>query len=357
MFTSNVKSEITRLAKANGIEPAALLAVVWVESAGQAYWTVNGEQRMPIRFEGHYFYKRLTGEKLQKALAAGLASPTAGAVKNPNNYKDRYALFERAAQIDRDAAIESTSWGLGQVMGAWWRELGYSSPVAMVAVEGDSIDEQIEMMIRFIKINKLVNKLNNHDWKGFAAAYNGPNYRVNKYDTKMAEAFAEFEGTKPGANVDVKMLQELLLKKGLYTGKIDGISGPKTENAVRAFQASAGLAVDGKAGPMTMQALQAAQAEVKAEQAKSNVPKVAAGGVAAVVAVPQILSAVTSANEVAAQTKGVLDMLNLAPWIAGAILAVIVVFVIYRMMANTVPPAPVSKTDDGEGPDLVVSHA
>lgn len=347
MFTSNVKSEIVRLAKANGLDPNALLAVVWVESAGQPYWSVNGEQKMPIRFEGHYFFKRLTGEKLAKAQQQGLASPKAGAVKNPSNYAARYALFQRAYDIDPQAAIESTSWGLGQVMGAWWKELGYASAHKMTEVVGDSIDEQVEMMIRFIRWSKLAGKLNNHDWAGFAKVYNGPGYKKNAYDKKMADAYANFAGKKPGNNVDTKLLQELLLKAGFYTQRIDGIYGPNTEKAVRAFQQSAGLVVDGKAGKMTMDALTAATAEAKAEQTKSNVPKVAAAGVATAFAVPQILDVVTSANEVATQAKGLLELLNLAPWIVGLLITVLVIFVIYRMMKNTTPPDPVSKTDDG----------
>src|ERR1700747_1334480 len=46
-----------------------------------------------------------------------------------------------------------------------------------------------------------------------------------------------------------------LLQRALGSIKVDGIFGPETEAAVRAFQASAGLAVDGIAGPATTSAL------------------------------------------------------------------------------------------------------
>src|SRR5438128_1928309 len=46
-----------------------------------------------------------------------------------------------------------------------------------------------------------------------------------------------------------------LLQRALADVRVDGIFGPETEGAVRAFQASRGLAVDGIAGPLTNAAL------------------------------------------------------------------------------------------------------
>ena len=45
--------------------------------------------------------------------------------------------------------------------------------------------------------------------------------------------------------------QQLLLDLGIYDGNIDGIQGPKTTNAVKAFQKMNGLIVDGLVGPKT----------------------------------------------------------------------------------------------------------
>ncbi|MDD3270771.1 MAG: peptidoglycan-binding protein [Syntrophomonadaceae bacterium] len=54
---------------------------------------------------------------------------------------------------------------------------------------------------------------------------------------------------------DVKQLQRDLKKLGYYNSSIDGIFGPKTRQAVMAFQADQGLAVDGVVGPYTYFAL------------------------------------------------------------------------------------------------------
>jgi hypothetical protein len=56
-------------------------------------------------------------------------------------------------------------------------------------------------------------------------------------------------------NADVAALQVALHTHGLYSGTIDGIRGPATRRAVRAFQRRSGLSIDGIAGPRTRKAL------------------------------------------------------------------------------------------------------
>lgn len=53
-------------------------------------------------------------------------------------------------------------------------------------------------------------------------------------------------------------IQRYLAKANLYRGEVDGIFGPKTRAAVKAFQKSEGLIVDGIAGPQTQAALRLA---------------------------------------------------------------------------------------------------
>jgi N-acetylmuramoyl-L-alanine amidase len=54
---------------------------------------------------------------------------------------------------------------------------------------------------------------------------------------------------------DVAMLQARLTEMGFDCGRVDGIYGPRTENAVKDFQKSVGTTIDGKCGPATIIAL------------------------------------------------------------------------------------------------------
>lgn len=61
---------------------------------------------------------------------------------------------------------------------------------------------------------------------------------------------ARLEGVY-GATADIKQVQTKLKRWGYYTGAVDGINGPKTKAAVKAFQKRYGLTQDGVVGPLT----------------------------------------------------------------------------------------------------------
>jgi len=56
---------------------------------------------------------------------------------------------------------------------------------------------------------------------------------------------------------DLDGVQKALSKLGFDPGTIDGVDGPKTQQAVRAFQAHASIGIDGKVGTQTRKALAA----------------------------------------------------------------------------------------------------
>lgn len=268
--------ELGEIARRHDVDVAALIAVVKVESAGQVFADVSGMQVPLIRWEGHYFYKFLKGEARNKAVAQGLANPKAGAVKNPKSQAERYAMLDRAAKIDRVAAYSSISIGAGQVMGSHWKDLGFNSPVDMLKLAVKGMSGQVELMMRFIVKNGLLDELRRRDWSAFARAYNGPAYKKNAYDTNMAKAYqwalkmlaSDPTGAAPKAlpapsapptagmlrmgssGAGVRELQRLLGRAG-YAVKVDGDFGPTTKKAVMAFQKAQGLEVDGVVGPAT----------------------------------------------------------------------------------------------------------
>src|SRR5690606_24112304 len=58
--------------------------------------------------------------------------------------------------------------------------------------------------------------------------------------------------------MDTRAIQRALAAAGYSPGPIDGIIGPRTREAVKAFQNAFGLVVDGIAGPQTQTALRRA---------------------------------------------------------------------------------------------------
>lgn len=266
MFSKHTADEIEKAAREFGLEPKALLAIAEVESAGQVFARIDGRNEPLIRFEGHYFDRRLSGDRQERARTSGLASPIAGAVANPRSQAERWRLIGRAAEIDRQAAYESTSWGLGQVMGAHWQWLGFDTIDGLVEEARSGAAGQARLMARYIDKSGLTTALNSHDWEAVGHGYNGPGFAKNGYHLKLAEAYRQqVDGPAPGDRLMkigsrgelVTELQEALVALG-YAVDTDGIYGPGTAGAVSRFQQEHGLAADGIAGQATQAAVEGA---------------------------------------------------------------------------------------------------
>jgi hypothetical protein len=179
-------------ARVNRIDPAALLAVVEIESAGKPYEADGKTPR--FLFERHRFQAELKGDarKLDMAKRQGLVRAT---WNRSTQYDDqatsaeRLALLDRAAEIDRECAYRACSWGLGQTMGSNAASFGFASAIEMVeAMKTGGVRAQIDCMVKFIKVNRLEPALARRDWAAFARSYNGKGYAQNRYDIKLAAA-------------------------------------------------------------------------------------------------------------------------------------------------------------------------
>jgi hypothetical protein len=295
MFDNETVAAVAAIAARLKVEEKILLAVAEVESAGHVFAMVNGRQEPLIRWEGHYFYARLVNGKRDAAVKAGLASPKAGGVKNPSSQAARWnKLLLPAMKIDATAAFESTSWGLGQVMGAHWKALGFKSPKEMLEVVRKDAAGQIEVMARYIEKFGLVDELQRHDFRAFARGYNGPAGVKNGYDKAMSRACQRMSGAPTVSKATgmlrmgskgaaVRELQAVLLRAG-YTVKVDGDFGPSTKKAVIGFQKAHRIEADGVVGPQTQKALSAVpryENEQPGKQSLIEVKEVQQGGSAA----------------------------------------------------------------------------
>jgi hypothetical protein len=236
--------------RALDVELPALWAVMTVETRGCGFLP---DRRPLVLFERHWF-RKLTGGAFDNA-APDLSNATAGGYGKGGAHQ--HERLERAIALDRRAALESTSWGLGQVMGFNARAVGFADVEAMVAAMCESEDQQFQAMVAFIKDRGLGAHLRAGDWATFARLYNGPDFQKNKYDTKLAMAHARFE-TGPLPDLRVRAAQLYLSFLGFDAGGVDGWFGEKTQNAVVKFQASRGLPTGGKLDDATFAALHAA---------------------------------------------------------------------------------------------------
>ena len=186
--------QIKDLANKHDIEYAGLKAVVEVEASGKGF--IGDVPK--ILYEPHIMHRLLTKKNyitirnnLMKA-HPNLCYPRWGTYKYGAE-SIQHRRLEIASQFNRDTALESCSWGLGQVMGFHWQSLGYESLQAFINDMYESEAKQLEAMIRFIKVNGLLLALKNKDWVKFARGYNGSGYAKNKYHIKLANAYAKYK--------------------------------------------------------------------------------------------------------------------------------------------------------------------
>jgi N-acetylmuramidase/Putative peptidoglycan binding domain len=224
-----------------------LWAVLSVETCGCGYLT---DRRPKILFERHIF-SRLTGHQYDGD-DPDISQPTAGGYGAPG--ANQYDRLNVAMQLDRPAALQSASWGLGQIMGENFTAAGFADAETMVAAMTLSEDNQLKAMVNFMSAMKLIGNLRAHDWMGFARRYNGPNYAANNYDGLLAH-FYERYAQGPLPDLATRSAQILLTYKGFRPGAIDGVCGAATESAILAFQKGAGLTQTGVVDDALLEAL------------------------------------------------------------------------------------------------------
>jgi hypothetical protein len=180
------QQQIIEIARAHGFEYAALRAVIMVEGSGRGFDTETG--KILIQFEPAWYRKI---DALDGFSGHGVWEENK-VEKQPGEWK----AFNDAFGKDKDAAMQATSWGMMQVMGFHYKDLGFDSVGAMVDFAKVSEANQVELGVRFIKKSvRLTDALRTHDWKTFAYYYNGKNYQQNNYDVRLATHYNEATNT------------------------------------------------------------------------------------------------------------------------------------------------------------------
>lgn len=180
-------ADLVAAASRLGVSVKHIEMVRKVESGGKSF---DNKGRPVILFEPHIFHRRTDG----KWSPSSFSYSKWGAKPYPGSYNGRWTQISEAAEHDEDAALESASWGLFQIMGFHWKHLGYDSAQDFAARMATSEADHLDAVVRFIEKNDLTAALRKCEagkpetCRDFAKSYNGSGYAANNYHSKMSSA-------------------------------------------------------------------------------------------------------------------------------------------------------------------------
>lgn len=182
--------DITRAARTLDVQEAAIRAILTVEAPRGGF---QDDGQAVILFEPHKFSQYTNGrfDKSHPDLSYPVWRPGAY-----GPYSAQHPKLQRAAALDRDAALRATSWGIPQILGNNWKKVGAASLQDFINQMLRSEGSQLDLMVAFIRSDReLWDALKRRDWKTVARKYNGTAYAKNQYDVKLANAHRQHGGT------------------------------------------------------------------------------------------------------------------------------------------------------------------
>ena len=155
---------IIKVAKEFGYEDAALASFIETETGGKGFDKTTG--KIIIQFEPAWFRKK-----------APYAPSGAWSVNKVDVQSKEWIAFNDAFSKNKNAAMESTSIGLGQIMGFHYKRLGFKTVGEMWDDAKASLENQVRQICKFIQTDKnLLKAIKNKDWNTIASIYNGSGY-------------------------------------------------------------------------------------------------------------------------------------------------------------------------------------
>lgn len=169
-----------------GWDVAAIKAVAQVESLSGGFLKDGTPKTL---FEGHIFHRETKGRFSKE-------HPTLSYPKWTKKYYGSQAnekiILDTAVKLDRQAALKSTSWGAFQIMGFNYKHCGFNTVQEFVNAMYKSEYSQLLAFVNYIESVGISKHVINKDWASFARAYNGPGYKANNYDVKLASAYKKY---------------------------------------------------------------------------------------------------------------------------------------------------------------------
>lgn len=176
-----------------GCEVEAIMAVAAVESRGGGF---DPEGFPKTLFEGHWFHKLTKGKYDQTH--PHLSYPRWTRKWYGKSWREEKERLAEAVQLDRNAALQSASWGMFQIMGFNHGRCGFKTVQQFVNAMCRDENTQLEVFTMYIINSGLADELRDRRWADFARLYNGPSYHINKYDIKLATAYEKYKRQATG---------------------------------------------------------------------------------------------------------------------------------------------------------------
>jgi len=200
-------------------EVAIIKAVVEVESNGSGFYN---DGRPKILFEAHVFNRLTNGKFLNTPFSKNPSKKIAVAAWDKSNYpstSQMYDILLEAIALDKEAALKSASWNLMQILGSNYKACGaFDSVESFVASQIINEGKSLEAFSQFVLANRIDDELRIKNWAGFAYVYNGKGYRRNRYDERLAAAYAKHSKIEKRAAPVAPTTSVTVSKRAAFTG-------------------------------------------------------------------------------------------------------------------------------------------
>jgi hypothetical protein len=171
-----------------GLDYVSIIAFICVETGGLGFDSKTG--KIIIQFEPVWFKRK-----------APFTPSGFWSLNKVDVQSKEWEAFNNAFSLNPDAAMQSTSIGLGQIMGFHYSRLGYKTVGGMWDDAKKGLDRQIWQICKFIATDiKLQSSIKAHDWDGVATIYNGSGYKElaakygrEPYNITMEKAYEKYK--------------------------------------------------------------------------------------------------------------------------------------------------------------------
>lgn len=195
--------DIQALAKQFDIGASKIKAVSLVESSGSGFYPdyikIKGKEivhpyagELVVRFEGHWFRKFTKG--IYDTTNPDLSYTDWKQGNKHHRGLREFSRFYNAFELDKEAAWQSTSWGMFQTMGFNYKACGYDSPKDMIVDYYKGEVNQLKGFLNYLQDKDILDDLKAGRFSTFARIYNGRDFKKHGYDTKIANFDKQYLG-------------------------------------------------------------------------------------------------------------------------------------------------------------------